>query len=96
LHWTDLGGTTVYKQWINSKQDNDKQVHQKYKSKIQGLIDKSKKGYYQNAFLESSRDIKKTWNHIKEIIGGHVKSPAINCLLYKEQKFWTKSSSKYI
>ena len=51
--------------------DIKENLHMEYKqvrNKIVAIIRKSKKHYFQNYFLENAKNIKKTWNGIKNVI----------------------------
>ena len=80
----------VFKKYVKSKDATQKQtLHESYKSiknEITFLTKNSKKAYYDNYFAKHKKDLKKTWQGIKDIININKKNmdhPA--CISHENQ-----------
>ena len=73
--------------------EKSKNRFKKYRNKLNALIKKSKKDYYDGRFNTFKNDMRKTWQTINNIIGKGNKSSTQSKLLNKEGHYITDPQS---
>ena len=83
----------LYKKYIMKPCEKSKNRFKKYRNKLNALIKKSKKDYYDGRFNTFKNDMRKTWQTINNIIGKGNKSSTQSKLLNKEGHYITDPQS---
>ena len=83
----------LYKKYVMKPCEKSKNRFKKYRNKLNALIKKSKKDYYDGRFNTFKNDMRKTWQTINNIIGKGNKSSTQSKLLNKEGHYITDPQS---
>ncbi len=59
----------LYKKWIESNLWETWNKYMYHKKKVASLVAQAKQNYFQSAFSHSSKNIKKLWENINDVLG---------------------------
>ena len=61
-------GDTLLRKWKHIKSESTFYVYKRFRNRVTNELQKSKKSYFQNYFIENRNSMKKLWHGIKSII----------------------------
>ncbi len=79
----------LYKKWIESNLWETWNEYIYHKKKVASLVAQAKQNYYQSAFSHSSKNIKKLWENINDVLGRRKLSNNINMIKHNNEEVST-------
>ena len=74
----------LYKKYLKKPNEKNQSVFKVYRNKLNSIIRKSKRNYYDNRFKMVKNNLRKTWQTINQIIGRGKPKTTLNKLLNSE------------